>query len=39
MHCKEFNVAKVPSLDLVVTRAGDVLCHDRVATMGKGPSG
>jgi hypothetical protein len=39
MHCKEFNVAKVPSLDLLVTRADDVLCHQRVAAMGKGPSG
>jgi hypothetical protein len=38
VHCKEYNVAIVLPLNLLAIKAGDGLCHDRVAAMGEGPS-
>jgi len=36
VHCKECDVAIVLPLNLLAIKAGDVLCHDRVAAMAKG---
>jgi hypothetical protein len=38
MHCKECNVTIVLPFNLLAIKAGDVLCHERVAAMDEGPS-